>query len=130
MHFCNIIISPVKGPCPSFEQNWIPLTLGCFVSSLGEIWLTTTMGKFWSEKLMLALCSGELKILKLILRLQMLNTKKWSRVTKSLAQKTKNPSKYIFYSMWTNYYCFKLSVNQIMKNKWKTRAAKSEILLP
>ena len=28
-----------KGRGPSFEQTWIPFTLGCFVSSLGEIGL-------------------------------------------------------------------------------------------
>ena len=32
-----VIISPLKGVDPSFEQNWIPFTQGCLVQSLVEI---------------------------------------------------------------------------------------------
>ena len=67
-----------KGQGPSFEQNWIPITQLCFVSSLVEIgpvvlekkmkmWKVhnqqdrQTMDNRWSEKLTWAFSSGELK---------------------------------------------------------------------
>ena len=76
-----VIISPWKRTGPSFEQIWIPFTQGYFVPSFVEIGpvrgfgeedvnveslrqrqtMTTTTGKFWSEKLTWAFGSGGLK---------------------------------------------------------------------
>ena len=70
-----VIISPWKRAGPSFEQNWIPFTQGCFLPSLVEIGSVVLEEKMkcerimdrqtrkdrWSEKLTWAFSSSELK---------------------------------------------------------------------